>query len=222
MGAEIDRRAMSALSGGHLAVDFASGAVPALLPFLADHYDLSYTATAGIMLAATVSSSLVQPAFGYWSDRRGALWLLPVGVLLAGLGIASAGLVDRYWRRPDRRLCRRHRDRGVSPRGCEVRRVREREASRERDVAVQRRRQHRLRARADRDHTDRARGSGSTGTLVAALPVLVVGFVLLFSFATSGVSARSVVRRCVTGEIAASDGSADRRDPACGRRPGSG
>jgi FSR family fosmidomycin resistance protein-like MFS transporter len=93
---EIDRRAMTVLSGGHGAVDFTSGAVPALLPFFAERFDLGYAAAAAIMLAATVSSSLVQPAFGLFSDRHGAIWLLPVGVLVAGVGIALAGLSPTY------------------------------------------------------------------------------------------------------------------------------
>ena len=76
---ELDRGAMATLSGGHLAVDFASGAVPALLPFFVLEFDLSYTATAVLMLAVLVSSSLVQPLFGLLSDRRGAMWLLPGG-----------------------------------------------------------------------------------------------------------------------------------------------
>lgn len=92
----IDRRAMAMLSGGHCAVDFASGAVPAMLPFLKEEFRLSYAATAAIMLAATSSSSLVQPAFGILSDKRGAIWLLPVGVLVAGIGIGSAGLSPAY------------------------------------------------------------------------------------------------------------------------------
>jgi MFS transporter, FSR family, fosmidomycin resistance protein len=87
---------MTVLSGGHGAVDFASGAVPALLPFLAERFDLSYAAAAAVMLAATISSSLVQPAFGLLSDTRGAIWLLPVGVLVAGGGIALAGLAPAY------------------------------------------------------------------------------------------------------------------------------
>lgn len=87
---------MAALSGGHGAVDFASGAVPALLPFLAERFDLGYAATAAVMLAATMSSSLVQPAFGLLSDRRGAMWLLPAGVLAAGAGIALAGVAPSY------------------------------------------------------------------------------------------------------------------------------
>ena len=59
---------MATLSGGHLAVDFSSGAVPALLPFFVLEFDLSYTATAVLMLAVLVSSSLVQPLFGLLSD----------------------------------------------------------------------------------------------------------------------------------------------------------
>ena len=96
MRAELDRGGIAALSGGHGAVDFASGAVPALLPFLAERFDLSYTLTALLMLSATVSSSLVQPLFGVLSDRRGAMWLLPAGVLVAGAGIAVTGLAPSY------------------------------------------------------------------------------------------------------------------------------
>lgn len=87
---------MATLSSGHGAVDFASGAVPAMLPFLAERFDLGYAATAAVMLAATMSSSLVQPAFGLLSDRRGAMWLLPAGVLVAGTGVALAGVAPSY------------------------------------------------------------------------------------------------------------------------------
>ena len=96
MREELDRRAMATLSGGHLAVDFASGSLPALLPFLTLKFDLSYTATAALMLALLVSSSLVQPLFGLWSDRRGAMWLLPAGVAIAGLGTGLAAVAPRY------------------------------------------------------------------------------------------------------------------------------
>src|SRR6186997_3165532 len=96
MTGELDRRAMVTLSGGHLSVDFASGAVPALLPFLSDEFDLSYTATAALILAVLVSSSLLQPLFGLWSDRRGAMWLLPGGVALAGTGSGLAAVAPSY------------------------------------------------------------------------------------------------------------------------------
>jgi FSR family fosmidomycin resistance protein-like MFS transporter len=92
----VDRKAMAALSSGHLATDLAQGALPALLPFLAAKFDLSYTMVGAIALAATISSSLIQPAFGLWSDARGALWLLPGGVALAGVGMAAASVAPTY------------------------------------------------------------------------------------------------------------------------------
>src|ERR671935_753912 len=82
---------MAALSAGHLATDFAGGALPALLPFLVEKFSLSYTLAAVVILASALSGSLIQPLFGLWSDRRGALWLLPSGGALARIGIALAG-----------------------------------------------------------------------------------------------------------------------------------
>jgi len=97
MRAEIDTRAMAALSTGHAAVDFAGGALPALLPFLVEKYDLSYTAAAGLILASALAASIVQPLFRLWSDRRGAVWLLPAGVAIGGAGMALAALSPSYW-----------------------------------------------------------------------------------------------------------------------------
>jgi FSR family fosmidomycin resistance protein-like MFS transporter len=95
--AELDKRAMAALSAGHGATDFANGALPALLPFFVDRFSLSYTLAAALILASAASSSLIQPLFGAWSDRRGALWLLPTGVAVAGIGIALAAAAPSYW-----------------------------------------------------------------------------------------------------------------------------
>src|SRR5690348_4523088 len=88
---------MALLSSGHFATDFANGALPALLPFLRDRFSLSYTAVGAVILASQASSSLIQPLFGLWSDRRGAMWLLPAGVAVAGVGIAVAADAPSYW-----------------------------------------------------------------------------------------------------------------------------
>src|SRR5207244_683014 len=93
----VDKRAMAALSGGHLAVDFAGGALPALLPFMVDRFRLSYTLAAVLMLASALAGSVVQPLFGLWSDRRGAIWLLPAGVAIGGVGMAIAAAAPAYW-----------------------------------------------------------------------------------------------------------------------------
>jgi FSR family fosmidomycin resistance protein-like MFS transporter len=96
MSRGIDTRAMLALGSGHLAVDFASGSLPALVPFLVDRFDLSYTLAAALLLASTFSSSLMQPLFGAWSDGHGAIWLLPLGIALGGVGIAFAADAPSY------------------------------------------------------------------------------------------------------------------------------
>jgi len=92
----LDRRAMAVLSLGHLCVDLCQGALPALLPFLIAAHHWSYGQASALVLAATVSSSIVQPLFGHLSDGRSLPWLLPGGVALAGAGIALAGVADSY------------------------------------------------------------------------------------------------------------------------------
>jgi FSR family fosmidomycin resistance protein-like MFS transporter len=94
--ASIDRRAMADVSLGHLAADFAQGALPALLVFLKPVLGLSYTMTAAVVLVGTVTSSLAQPFFGHWSDRRAAIWLMPAGIALACVAIAFAAISPNY------------------------------------------------------------------------------------------------------------------------------
>jgi MFS transporter, FSR family, fosmidomycin resistance protein len=87
---------MAVLSLGHLCVDLCQGALPALLPFLIAAHDWSYGQASALVLAATVSSSIVQPLFGHLSDGRSLPWLLPGGVALAAAGIALAGVAGSY------------------------------------------------------------------------------------------------------------------------------
>jgi MFS transporter, FSR family, fosmidomycin resistance protein len=92
----LDRRALGVLGAGHLCVDLCQGAVPALLPFLAAERGYSYAALGALVLASTIGSSIVQPLFGLLSDRFARPWLLPVGLVLAGGGIALAGPAPSY------------------------------------------------------------------------------------------------------------------------------
>src|ERR687886_1386821 len=92
----VDRRAMAALSAGHLFTDVNQGAVAALVPFLVAERGLSLAAAGMLVLAATFSSSIVQPLFGHFSDRRPLAALMPLGVMLGGLGIALVGVAPSY------------------------------------------------------------------------------------------------------------------------------
>jgi FSR family fosmidomycin resistance protein-like MFS transporter len=89
-------RLLGLLALGHLVIDVNQGALPALLPFLKSALALSYTATGVIVLAANVTSSLIQPLFGYFADRTSRRWLLPVSVALSSLGLGLTGLAPSY------------------------------------------------------------------------------------------------------------------------------
>jgi MFS transporter, FSR family, fosmidomycin resistance protein len=85
------------LSIGHMVTDVNQGVIPVLLPFLIAQHGLSYAAAAGIVFALNISSSLVQPLFGYFADRFSRSWLIPAGAVAAGAGVALIGLAPGYW-----------------------------------------------------------------------------------------------------------------------------
>lgn len=94
---DLDRSAVAVLSSGHLCIDICQGAVPALLPFLIAERHLSYAAAASLVLATGLASSVIQPIFGSLADRFAVPWFLPLGLLVAGAGLAGAGLASDYW-----------------------------------------------------------------------------------------------------------------------------
>lgn len=90
------RGPVAMLSAGHACVDVYQGAVPAIVPFLVTGRHYSYVAASGIVLAATLLSSVVQPAFGMLTDRWAMPWLVPAATGVAGLGVALSGVSDAY------------------------------------------------------------------------------------------------------------------------------
>jgi len=87
---------MAVLASGHACVDACQGAVPALLPFLVDRHGLSFAAASALVLAATISSALIQPLFGAFSDRISSPWLMPGAVVVGCAGVAAAGIAPSY------------------------------------------------------------------------------------------------------------------------------
>ncbi|MEA5007268.1 MFS transporter [Clostridium tyrobutyricum] len=84
------------LASGHLITDIYQGALPAMLPFLISEKHFSYAAAAFLIFAANISSSIVQPIFGLYSDKISAPWTLPLGVTLGGIGVGIAGVTSNY------------------------------------------------------------------------------------------------------------------------------
>jgi FSR family fosmidomycin resistance protein-like MFS transporter len=93
---QVDGRGVALISSAHVVNDAYQGVVPALLPFLVAERHYTYAAVSGLTLAATVLSSVAQPAFGWWTDRRPRRWMVPAGILTAASGVACAGLFSGY------------------------------------------------------------------------------------------------------------------------------
>ena len=93
---DLDRRGLAALASGHAAADLCQGAVPALIPFLIVQRGYSFGAAGALLLVVTISSSIIQPIFGAVSDKLALSWLMPVGVFLAAIGVAGAGVTTTF------------------------------------------------------------------------------------------------------------------------------
>ena len=89
-------RTLVVLILGHASVDLAAGALFALLPFLVAERHYSLAAVGTFALVANVTNGACQPLLGLHGDRREARWLLPLGLVLAGVGIGAAGLTTQF------------------------------------------------------------------------------------------------------------------------------
>ena len=85
------------LSAGHFFTDMSQGALPAMLPFYIAAGGMNYAQAAGIKFAISLSSSVTQPVFGFLADKLSRFWLLPVGILLSGFGLAMLGFFPNYY-----------------------------------------------------------------------------------------------------------------------------
>jgi MFS transporter, FSR family, fosmidomycin resistance protein len=93
---QFNLKALLILSLGHLVTDVYQGALPAILPFLKARLDLSYSTAGIILLASNFTSSVVQPLFGYFSDKKVKPFLLPAGCLSAGVCFSMLPLSSNY------------------------------------------------------------------------------------------------------------------------------
>ena len=84
------------LSVSHIFVDLTGSALPVILPFLKGALRLNYTQVGVVIMVSNITSSIIQPVFGYLSDRREMKWILPVSVLLIYGGFSFVGLSPSY------------------------------------------------------------------------------------------------------------------------------
>ena len=85
------------ISAGHMTTDLTPGALPAILPFLVTERCMSYTEVAGLMFAASLLSSLLQPVFGYLADHVSSRWFMGAGIAISGISLSVTGFFEDYW-----------------------------------------------------------------------------------------------------------------------------
>ena len=90
-------RSVALLVFSHTATDINQGAIPVLLPFFIAQHQISYAAAAGFVFAINVASTIAQPIFGHFADRRSRPWLIPMAMLCAGIGVSLIGVVPNFW-----------------------------------------------------------------------------------------------------------------------------
>ena len=84
---------MTILALAHLTDDVNQSFIPALLPYLILERHISHETAATLVFWQAVSSSVVQPAIGVIADRRSMPWLIALGILFAGGGVALLGVL---------------------------------------------------------------------------------------------------------------------------------
>ena len=89
-------KALGLLSIAHLVTDMNQGALPALLPYFKDSLQLTYTMAGVVLLFCNLTSSVIQPIFGFLSDRRPIGWILPLAPVIACFGMAATGFANSY------------------------------------------------------------------------------------------------------------------------------
>ena len=82
---------------GHFAIDWAQGALPALLPYFIATCQMNYQDAGTLIFANLVFSSILQPVLGYYADRVARPWFAPLGIVISGASIAVLPFVTDYW-----------------------------------------------------------------------------------------------------------------------------
>ncbi|MCE5989492.1 MFS transporter [Pseudomonas sp. LM20] len=80
----------------HLINDLIQSVLPAIYPMLKANYDLSFAQIGMITLTFQITASLLQPWVGFFTDRRPAPNLLPLGTLCTLVGIVMLAFVGSF------------------------------------------------------------------------------------------------------------------------------
>jgi MFS transporter, FSR family, fosmidomycin resistance protein len=86
-----------AISLVHLLNDSMQAVVPALYPILEKSLDLSYVQVGLIGFMLNMTSSVMQPVVGAYSDKRTLPNMLPIGMGLSLIGMIGIAIAPQFW-----------------------------------------------------------------------------------------------------------------------------
>ncbi|PGY65840.1 MFS transporter [Bacillus cereus] len=89
-------RILFAISFGHFLNDSMQAVVPALFPILEKTMNLSYMQVGWIAFALNMTSSIMQPVFGMYSDKKPLPFLLPLGMFSSMLGMIGLAFAPNF------------------------------------------------------------------------------------------------------------------------------
>lgn len=80
----------------HLLNDSLQAVVPAMFPILEESMSLSYTQLGMIAFCLNIVSSLLQPAVGFYTDKKPLPFALPIGLTSTLIGVIILALAPNY------------------------------------------------------------------------------------------------------------------------------
>lgn len=89
-------RAISLVALAHLIIELCNNYLPVVYPILIEKMSLNYTQIGAIALVGTAAGSIVQPLFGYLSDRWDPHRLTALSVLWIGILMGLVGFAPNY------------------------------------------------------------------------------------------------------------------------------
>ncbi|MEB3100444.1 MFS transporter [Ferviditalea candida] len=86
-----------AISLVHLLNDSMQAVIPAILPILKSSMSLSYLQVGLIVFALNITASVLQPAFGLYTDLKPSPYLLPIGMSSTFLGMLGLAFAPSFY-----------------------------------------------------------------------------------------------------------------------------
>lgn len=87
---------LGAISVSHLLNDMIQSLILAIYPLLQNEFSLSFLQIGMITLTFQLSSSLLQPIVGYWTDKHPMPWSLPIGMCFTLSGLVLLALSGSF------------------------------------------------------------------------------------------------------------------------------